>query len=881
MLKASELRQGFLNFFKDRSHTIVASMPVIPHDDPTLLFTNAGMNQFKETLLGKEKRDYYRACSVQKCIRAGGKHNDLEHVGHDSRHCTFFEMLGNWSFGDYYKQDAIIWAWEYVINHLKLDRNKLYVTIDVADKESLNAWKNEIGLKKDRIIALGNAKEGNEENFWSMGPIGPCGYCTEIYYDMGESFSCGSKDCAPGCDCDRYTEIWNLVFMEFNRDEEQNLSPLPMKSVDTGMGLERVLAILQEKESIFETDAFYPIIQKTEVLLGQKYDRKENKPSFNTIADHIRSVSFALADGAVFANDGRGYVIRRILRRAIRHGHLLGAREPFIHRLVDTLADIMGNTYPELEKGCDHIIESIKIEEEKFFKTLDRGINLFNEEKEKLILSGKKCFSGEFVFKLYDTFGFPPDLTEIMAKEASLEIENDEFKEHMSKQKKKASDSAKFYANNETQTLDWVELCKTGETTIFTGTFSFEEDARILKFAKVKDSVFIVLDKTPFYAESGGQIGDSGCIKNDDFEIRISDTKKISNDYVHIGIMLTGDLTKNSIPFINAAIDLSRRENIMRNHTATHLLHNALRKALGQHVMQSGSRVDPSKLRFDFNYNKALSSDKLEQIETLVNTAILDNYKVDIHEEIELEQAKKDGAIAIFGEKYQEKVRIVDIGEDSKELCGGTHVSRTGDIGLFKIIEESSVAAGVRRIEAITGPKALEDYQDKQTLLSNIIEALDTSPESIICKISDMKDKIKELEAEIKELKNASIKNNLDDFLKDSVEINGLKLIKAKLSDADNQEMLSCLDQLKNKEANSVSLIISIFPNRTMVVIGITKEAIDTHNLHAGNIMKELSKSLPFSGGGKENTAQGSLKDPTKADDLFNLLMENLKDKLA
>ncbi|MBP9006963.1 MAG: alanine--tRNA ligase, partial [Candidatus Syntrophosphaera sp.] len=692
MWTSKEIRQTFIDFFRERGHTFIPSSPVIPWDDPTLLFANAGMNQFKNIFLGLKEPEVKRAVNSQKCIRAGGKHNDLEAVGKDGYHHTFFEMLGNWSFGDYYKKEAIEWAWELLTNVFHLPKDKLFATVHNTDEESYNLWKNNTDIDSSHISYF-----GDKDNFWEMGETGPCGPCTEIHYDRGIEH-CMKKNvpghkCELNGDCNRFIELWNLVFIQYNREEDGSLSPLKSRYVDTGAGFERLVQILQNTYSNYETDLFMPIINKIVQMSGVPYN-PETGMSHRVIADHIRCLCFALADGGFPSNEGRGYVLRRILRRAARHGRLLGFSEPFMFHLVDSVVEIMSEPFAELKGKEAYIKMVIKAEEERFNSTLDKGLERFDQICAN---STEKIIPGKDAFQLYDTYGFPLDLTINLAEERGFKVDTAGFEEEMKKQRERARKSSKFIYKWED--MDWIELMPSTPTD-FVGYDNFSIEAHIQRY-RIDDegNLHIQLDKTPFYAESGGQVADTGRIYNDDFEMQVMDVKRIDDKFIHIGHLIKGAI---SSPLVKAEIDLPRRKDIARNHTATHLLHKALRMVLGEYVQQKGSFVGPDYLRFDFTQLQALTQDEINKVEDIVNEIVKENRPV--HIEIkDIDEARSEGAMALFGEKYGQKVRVISVEDFSKELCGGTHISATGEIGLFKIISESSSSAGIRRIEAVTG----------------------------------------------------------------------------------------------------------------------------------------------------------------------------------
>ena len=838
-MKASDLRKSFIDFFVKNKHTSVTSSPVIPGDDPTLLFTNAGMNQFKDVLLGKEKRAYTKACSVQKCIRAGGKHNDLDEVGKDGRHLTFFEMLGNWSFeGSYYKEEAIEWAWQFSRTILTFPRENLYVSIYKDDTESFKIWQKHLrpdGLDDSRIIRLGNLQKGDEENFWSMGPTGPCGYCTELYYDQGTEFGCGKPDCKPGCSCDRFLEYWNLVFMEFNRTEDGSFIPLKYKNVDTGMGLERVLALKNGVQSVFDTDLFIPLREKLDELSGNK----EYIVAKNVIADHIRSLAFSLADGALFSNEGRGYVLRRILRRAERFAHDIGFTEPVIYKLVDPLCNIMGSFYSELIEKKKYVARLIQEEEEKFLVTIDRGIELFNQEVKNIIQKKTKNMSGSVAFKLYDTYGFPIDLTKIMLEEKGLGLDSSEYERLMSDQRERSQKSAQFIDKN--IQLEWTII--NNENSIFVGYTNNLVTSTINRYARKDNYIYIVLMETPFYAEAGGQVGDTGIIEHADFTLSVIDTQKIDGFITAICKLKTGTLKISQDTHVRASIINTIRDDTRRNHTATHLLHRALKDVLGVYVHQAGSKVEAEKLRFDYNFSKKPMPAEIEAIENHVNQKIIENIPVETDVDVSLDAAKKSGAVSLFGEKYSDKVRVVKVSDYSMELCGGTHVKRTGDIGAFKIISESSVASGLRRIEAITGAAVHAYYRNtNKELEKNFTQELEK-----------LKSENKSLKSKLKKFEKNEIVSSLEKYIVAQEKINNSHLVFFKVNLEDRDDLLHFSDLVKEKYKPGVCVIFAE-GDKIQVILTST-----INTIKANDLINSLLMPFGGKGGGKPHLAQGSV----------------------
>ena len=842
-MTSNEIRQQFLDFFKGKQHRIVPSAPVVPFDDPTLLFTNAGMNQFKDVFLGKGKRDYTRAADTQKCIRVSGKHNDLEEVGYDTYHHTFFEMLGNWSFGDYYKEEAIVWGWELLTEIWKLPKERLWATVYRTDDEAFELWKTKTDINPNHIL-----KFDEKDNFWEMGETGPCGPCSEIHinlsddYDNPEFVNAGLPECI---------EIWNLVFIQYNKDEKGSLHELPAKHIDTGMGFERVCAILQGKSSNYDSDVFTPLIDEVSKLSGIKYEKETDKISMRVIADHIRALTFAISDGAVPGNEGRGYVLRRILRRAARHGRKLNLNEPFLFKLVGVLTSTMGNIFSGIKQKQNYIEKVIKGEEESFNATLDRGIELFDELIKGLSKKGIKVISGEDVFKLYDTYGFPSDLTNVMAKENGFTIDETGFNKLMEIQRKRAREASKdkfASVNISINDLKDFNLPESEQST-FTGYDELKSNAKIIGHKKEEGNDLIILDKTPFYVEAGGQIDDLGEIIVESTSFNVLDVAKIDNRTIHI---LENENQKVIQPGeeVIANVDEKRRWDIMRNHTATHLLHAALRKVLGTHVHQAGSYVGPDRLRFDFTHYTKLSSSEVKEIEAIVNEKLRENIPLQHHRNIPFDEAKKMGALMFFGDKYGDKVNVVQFGEFSKEFCGGTHVKNSSQIGLFKIISESSISSGVRRIEAVTG-LGVENYIDSQ------INHIKKSEE----KIAELIDEKKKLEKEISELRLQSKLGQLDSVLSKPIDLNGIKIYKAELNAENMDELKSFGDELRNKAKGAVGVLISKIDNKAAIVCIVTDDLIKEKKLNAGKIVGELAKIVGGGGGGRPHLATAGGKE--------------------
>ena len=852
-MKSQEIRNAFIEFFKNKDHKFVRSSPVIPIDDPTLLFTNAGMNQFKPIFLDQKDPDFLRAVNSQKCIRVSGKHNDLEEVGVDTFHHTFFEMLGNWSFGDYYKEDAIRWAWELFTDVWGLDKNRLWVTVFHEDDEAFKLWPKVTDIDPSKVL-----KCGKKDNFWEMGETGPCGPCSEIHYFIGDDIS---KQSAKGVnESDLYWELWNLVFIQNNRLKDGNLENLTAKHVDTGAGFERIVSVLQGTFNNYETDLFKPLIEKTEELTGQSF--KKNHVPFQVIADHIRMLTFSIADGGLPSNDGRGYVLRRILRRAARFGRNLHQTEPFVYNLVDTLGDIMGETFPEIIEKKSHIKKVIKAEESAFSETLDRGLNHFD----KLVLSlSSKVISGEEAFRLYDTFGFPLDLTQLISREKGLSVDEKGFNDAMEKQRSRAKSKGKFVA--ESSKLNWKVLIE-GNDSRFTGYNNTKDTAQICRYAIEGEQILVVLDKTPFYAESGGQVGDNGSIKGEGIDLIVNDVKKDSDAFIHY---CSGKIKASKNNNVTCEVNYDRRQNIRKNHTATHLMHKALKLVLGDHVQQAGSLVNDDYLRFDLTHFEKITQDQIIEIEKIVNKEILLNNKLD--ESVKsFNEAKKEGAIAMFGEKYGDEVRVISISDFSKELCGGTHVDRTGDIGLFKIKEEASLASGVRRIVALTGPKAIELIQDQSLLINAIQSQLNCETNLVIDRVKQLVLQKKELEKKMKKQKKAGNAFDVNKIMDQSKTVSDIKVV-AHMTDANSIDELKDLgDTLLNSMKSGVG-VLGAEGDKPMIVVIVSNDLIKM-GLNAGSIAKSIGASMGGGGGGKPHLATAGGKD---LDSLKNALSKSFE----
>jgi alanyl-tRNA synthetase len=855
-MKSSEVRKKFLDYFASKGHTIVPSSSLVPHEDPTLLFTNAGMNQFKDVFLGFDKRPYSRAASSQKCVRAGGKHNDLENVGYTARHHTFFEMLGNFSFGDYFKQDAIKFAWELLTFIYELPKDKLWVTVYAEDDEAYNIWTREIGMPAERVIRIGDNKGARyaSDNFWMMGDTGPCGPCTEIFYDHGPDIWGGPPGSAEQ-EGDRYIEIWNNVFMQFNRDEHGVMHPLPKPSVDTGMGLERISAVLQHVHSNYEIDLFQNLIGAA-ARETKTNDLTSN--SLKVLADHIRACSFLIADGVIPGNEGRGYVLRRIIRRAIRHGYKLGARAAFFHRMVPDLVDEMGAAFPELVAEQHRVMDVLKQEEERFFATIEHGMAILEADLAELAKQNNKVFNGETAFKLHDTFGFPLDLTQDLCREHGIMVDTATFDAAMAHQKEQARAAGKFKMA--------ANLEYTGPATAFHGYEMLESKANVLALYKEGVSVnelnegdigVVVLDNTPFYAESGGQVGDRGELRSVHGIFAVEDTQKIqASVFGHHGVVKTGKLSVGNS--VSARVDMQARARTERNHSVTHLMHKALREVLGSHVQQKGSLVDPDKTRFDFVHSKPMTDAEIRRVEAIVNAEILANEATQARL-MGIEDAQKTGAMMLFGEKYGDEVRVLDIGT-SRELCGGTHVKRTGDIGLFKIVAESGVAAGVRRVEAVTGEGALAYVQQQERQLQHVADAVKAQPQEAAARILQIIDNAKTMEKELARLKSKLAGAQGDDLISQAADCNGIKVLAARLEGADATVLRETLDKLKDKLKSAAIVLATVADGKVSLIAGVTPDLIK--NIKAGELVNMVAQQVGGKGGGRPDMAMAGGTQP-------------------
>ncbi|GJQ58046.1 MAG: alanine--tRNA ligase [Candidatus Scalindua sp. AMX11] len=869
-MKTDEIRKRYLSFFERKGHTILPSDSLVPEDDPTLLFTGAGMNQFKDMFLGKGTLNIKRATTCQKCLRTG----DIENVGRTPRHHTFFEMMGNFSFGEYFKTEAIELAWEFMLQEMKLQEEKLVVSVFIDDDESYQIWSKKIGVPKEKIYRF-----DEKDNFWpasapSQGPNGPCGPCSEIYYDRGQKIGCGRKECAPDCDCERFVEIWNLVFTQFDRKETGILEPLPNKNVDTGMGLERMASVMQGAATNFEIDIFLPIIQNISELVEIPYDGEaESGKMMNRIADHIRAIIFCIADGVLPSNEGRGYIERRLLRRAVRDGLNLGKEGSFLYKLVPIVAEVMQAQYPDIKNRRENIARIIKNEEERFRETLYLGNKRLGEFMDTLRENRQKVLTGPEAFLLYDTYGFPFEMTESILRENSLEIDKSGFEREMNLQRQRAKESSNMKGN----IFDEGPLDKIKENTsetIFLGYNNSEAkgevrglivDKQLVCSVEIGQDTHVVLDQTPFYGESGGQLGDTGTIQATNGEIEVKNTQVINNLIVHMGTVVKGKIGTHDK--VVSKIDKGRRAAIQRNHTATHLLHHILRKVIGQHAEQSGSLVAAHRLRFDFHHFAGVKKDELTRIEELMNEKIMENSQVAI-QEMSINDAKTVGAVALFGEKYGESVRVVDIGGFSRELCGGTHVVSTGEIGLFKIIHESSVAAGIRRIEAVTGQFAMARTKQKEEILGRLCRILDTPENSVIERAEELIQQVKEFKKESQKTKKESAQENISNIIAHAKKIEGVSIVTEMVEGVDKEGLRRVVDVLK-KNLHSVAIVLgAVDEGRVTLVTAFSNDLVES-GLHAGNLAKEIAKIVGGGGGGRADMAQAGGRFPKKVDEAF------------
>ncbi|MCD9476866.1 alanine--tRNA ligase [Photobacterium phosphoreum] len=871
-MSTDEIRRAYLAFFESKGHQIVESSSLVPANDPTLLFTNAGMNQFKDTFLGLEKRNYTRATSAQRCVRAGGKHNDLENVGFTARHHTFFEMLGNFSFGDYFKHDAIGYAWEFLTKELQLPADRLVVTIYESDDEAFEIWNKEIGIPADRIVRIGDNKGAPfaSDNFWQMGDTGPCGPCTEIFYDHGDHIW-GGRPGTPEEDGDRFIEIWNNVFMQFNRQADGTMEPLPKPSVDTGMGIERIAAIMQGVHSNYEIDIFKTLIKEAAAVIG--YDDLSNQ-SLRVVADHIRSCAFLIADGVMPSNEGRGYVLRRIIRRAVRHGNKLGAQGVFFYKLVGPLAEIMGTAGVELKAQQELVEKVLKIEEDNFSRTLDRGLTILNEALDNI---DGNVLDGETVFKLYDTYGFPADLTNDVARERGFSIDEDGFETAMAAQRQRARDAGNFG-------VDYNDAIKVDAETTFCGYSATDGEGVIVALYRDGNAVdtinagedaLVVLSNTPFYAESGGQCGDSGLLTAEGVVFNVADTQKFGAASGHKGQLVEGTLTVGQQ--LTAAVDSERRQAISLNHSATHLMHAALRTILGDHVAQKGSLVKADNLRFDFSNLEAVKPEQLRAVENMVNEQIRANHSIDTNI-MDIDAAKANGAMALFGEKYDDQVRVLSMGDFSTELCGGVHANRTGDIGLFKILSESGIAAGIRRIEAVTGAGAIAAMHTEDMMLANTARLVKSDVASVVSKVDALVSHSKQLEKEIQQLKDKLAAQEGAGLINQVQEINGVKVLIAQLDGADNKALRGMVDELKNQLGSAVVILGNVSDDKVGLIAGVTKDLIG--KVKAGELVNLVALQVGGKGGGRPDMAQAGGTDAAALPAALATVAPWLADKL-
>lgn len=881
-MTTSEIRKKFLDYYEKNGHTIVPSSSLVPFNDPTLLFTNAGMVQFKDVFLGMDKKPYTRATTSQKCVRAGGKHNDLDTVGRTARHHTFFEMLGNFSFGDYFKEQAITFAWKFLTEEIKLPKDKLYVTVFHEDDEAREIWKRVAGIGDDRIFGL-----GEKDNFWSMGDTGPCGPCSEIMVDRGEEHACDAEECAIGkCDCDRWLEIWNLVFMQYNRDAEGNITPLPRPSIDTGMGLERIASVLQNVPSNFDTDGFIPLIQHVEKITGKSYDRGPAGFPFRVIADHARSCTFLISDGVMPSNEGRGYVLRRILRRAARFGKMLGLNEPFLYKMVDVVCAVMGEAYPEIVANKDYLAKVIKIEEERFLETLNDGLKVAGEMMAKIKAENRPGFSGEEAFSLYDTYGFPIDLTQDLAEENGLVVDEAGFEAAMEGQRQRAraarqGENALDVAVSLTNALTGVAA------TVFSGYDRLElsspiaamvKDSVTVKEAIAGEEVYLISTETPFYANGGGQVGSVGTISGKEGIANVLDTQKLPNGIIyHKCKVEKGMFTAGET--VTLAVDEEIRLATARNHSATHLLQKALQTVLGDHVHQAGSLVTPERLRFDFAHFTAVTPEEMQAVEDLVNQEILADLAIHT-ENMSMDKAKESGAMALFGEKYGDIVRVVTMGDFSKELCGGTHCSRTGEIGLIKIVSEGGIGSGVRRIEALTGKEARNYFLHKEAALGQIAALLKAQPEETEEKVKNLLAELKLREKEIEKLQAQMAKDDVGVLLENKLEFAGVSVVVAEVKAKDMNALRNVLDMTKDKLGTGVVVLLAAAEDKVNIVVKVGDD-LTGKGLHAGNIAKAVAAACGGGGGGRADMAQAGGKDIAKIGQGVEAAIATIKEQLG
>ena len=876
-MTGQELRNKFLQYFKDRQHAVVGSYPLVPKNDPSLLFTNAGMVQFKDVFLGDEKREYTRAVTVQKCVRAGGKHNDLEMVGRTSRHHTFFEMLGNFSFGDYFKKEAIQYGWEFLTEVIGLPRDRLYISVFQDDDEAFNIWANNMKMPRERIFRM-----DEKDNFWAMGATGPCGPCSEIFIDQGKNMGCGKSSCAVGCDCDRYLEIWNLVFMQFDRDTSGKLTPLPKPSIDTGMGLERLAAVVQGRTTNYDTDLMMSIINESAKITGCVYGKDDEvNVSLRVLTDHARASTFLIGDGVIPSNEGRGYVLRKIMRRALRHGKLLGQKNPFFHKITSKVIEDFKGAYPDLTSNSDFIKRVVLNEEESFGSTLNFGTQRLEEILQKVQKEKLPSIPGEEIFKLYDTYGFPTDLVEETAKDAGLEMDMAGYEKAMQEQKSKAMASWKGSGEKEVAPF-YKEFAQSSVPTKFEGYISNEENATILAILREEtkietanqgDDIELLVDRTPFYGESGGQVGDSGTAFNDNVQLELLNAiKPLPGLIVHKAKILNGSIKTGDS--LTLRIDKFNRKNTALNHSATHLLHAALKEVLGEHIKQAGSLVAPDRLRFDYTHFSPLTQKERHKTESLVNEKIRDNIQVST-KEMEIEEALKEGAMALFGEKYGDQVRVVSVPGFSKELCGGTHVSATGDIGLFRIVSEGGIASGVRRIEAVTGAAAYHKVNSEHESLSTIRSVLKAPANEELSKVKKLLEKNRELEKEILLLKEKIVSGKDSSEEDDIQKMGGISFLIKNLDGTDAKTLRTYIDNAKNKLKSGIVVAGSVADGKVAMAAGVTKDL--TKKFHAGDIIKEIAVIVGGSGGGRPDMAQAGGTHTDKLDEALKKAEEIIK----
>ena len=876
-MTGQELRNKFLQYFKDRQHAVVGSYPLVPKNDPSLLFTNAGMVQFKDVFLGDEKREYTRAATVQKCVRAGGKHNDLEMVGRTSRHHTFFEMLGNFSFGDYFKKEAIQYGWEFLTEVIGLPRDRLYISVFQDDDEAFNIWANNMKMPRERIFRM-----DEKDNFWAMGPTGPCGPCSEIFIDQGKNMGCGKSSCAVGCDCDRYLEIWNLVFMQFDRDTSGKLTPLPKPSIDTGMGLERLAAVVQGRTTNYDTDLMMSIINESAKITGCVYGKDDEvNVSLRVLTDHARASTFLIGDGVIPSNEGRGYVLRKIMRRALRHGKLLGQKNPFFHKITSKVIEDFKGAYPDLTSNSDFIKRVVLNEEESFGSTLNFGTQRLEEILQKVQKEKLPSIPGEEIFKLYDTYGFPTDLVEETAKDAGLEMDMAGYEKAMQEQKSKAMASWKGSGEKEVAPF-YKEFAQSSVPTKFEGYISNEENATILAILREEtkietanqgDDIELLVDRTPFYGESGGQVGDSGTAFNDNVQLELLNAiKPLPGLIVHKAKILNGSIKTGDS--LTLRIDKFNRKNTALNHSATHLLHAALKEVLGEHIKQAGSLVAPDRLRFDYTHFSPLTEKERHKTESLVNEKIRDNIQVST-KEMEIEEALKEGAMALFGEKYGDQVRVVSVPGFSKELCGGTHVSATGDIGLFRIVSEGGIASGVRRIEAVTGAAAYHKVNSEHESLSAIRSVLKAPANEELSKVKKLLEKNRELEKEILLLKEKIVSGKDSSEEDDIQKMGDISFLIKNLDGTDAKTLRTYIDNAKNKLKSGIVVAGSVADGKVAMAAGVTKDL--TKKFHAGDIIKEIAVIVGGSGGGRPDMAQAGGTHTDKLDEALKKAEEIIK----